>query len=69
MHKPDCGIKVMPETMQHLRSGSDRGQRKKRVSMKREYWREWRAKAKVDLQKRVKEEDVEAGEEKQEKEE
>ena len=52
MHKPDAGIKMTTEYNVHLRSRTKNGHYC--GSMHREYWREWRAKAKADLKRKAK---------------
>ena len=50
MRKPDGGVRMLVEYNQHLRSGHNGH---KRGSMARDYWREWRAKAKQALRKEI----------------
>jgi hypothetical protein len=51
MRKPDAGVNMLVEYNKHLRSRTKNGS--KRGSMSREYWREWRAKAKQALRREV----------------
>ena len=50
MRKPDAGISMLVEYNKHLRSGHNGH---KRGSMSRDYWREWRAKARQALRKEI----------------
>lgn len=51
MRKPDAGISMLVEYNKHLRSGHNGH---KRGSMSRDYWREWRAKARQALHREIK---------------
>ena len=51
MRKPEAGVNMLVEYNKHLRSRTKNGS--KRGSMSREYWHEWRAKAKQALRREV----------------